>query len=252
MNDLIEQVVKSVEEAQRILFITGAGISAESGLPTYRGVSGLYESKSTDEGMQIEEALSGEMFQMNPEITWKYVSQIEAACRDKKPNSGHYLISKLESLGKNIWVLTQNIDGFHHQAGSSNVIDIHGHIYDLKCPSCHYRDKVDSYDSLEIPPKCPECGTIIRPDVVLFNEMLPMDKLTILSDQLNKGFDLIFSIGTTSVFQYIAQPVLDAVSKGVPTVEINPTETTVSRFVKYRIADTAVTTLESIWEKLNG
>jgi NAD-dependent deacetylase len=251
MDSFIDKIAETIIKSQRILFITGAGISADSGLPTYRGVSGLYESKNTEDGIQIEHALSGGMMKTNPEISWKYISQIEAACRNKQPNQGHHMIYQLETLGKNIWVLTQNIDGFHQSAGSTNVIDIHGHIYDLKCTQCRYKTKVKSYQELAtIPPLCPACNRLVRPQVVLFDEMLPLDKLEKLSDELNNGFDMVFSIGTTSVFPYIAQPVLDAANKRIPTIEINPSETTVSHYVTYRIQDTAAKTLDAIWQKI--
>ena len=250
MDRYIDKIAETINTSHRILFITGAGISADSGLPTYRGVSGLYESKNTEDGIQIEHALSGNMIKTNPEITWKYISQIEAACRDKKPNQAHHVIYQLETTGKSIWILTQNIDGFHQLAGSTNVIDIHGHIYHLKCTQCRYKTVVKSYQELStIPPLCPSCNSLIRPEIVLFDEMLPMDKLEKLSDELNKGFDMVFSIGTTSVFPYIAQPVMDAASKRIPTVEINPSETTVSQYVMFRIQDKAAKTLAAIWQQ---
>lgn len=252
MDRNIDKIAEAINTSQRILFITGAGISADSGLPTYRGVSGLYESKNTEDGIQIEHALSGSMIKTNPDISWKYISQIEAACRGKNPNRAHDIIYQLEIIGKNIWILTQNIDGFHQLAGSTNVIDIHGHIYHLKCTQCRYKIVVKSYQELStIPPLCPSCNSLVRPDVVLFDEMLPIDKLEKLSDELNKGFDLVFSIGTTSVFPYIAQPILDAASKGIPTVEINPSETTVSQYVTYRVQDKAAKTFEAIWPRIN-
>ena len=99
--------------AKRILFITGAGLSADSGLPTYRGVGGLYEGALTDIGLPIEQALSGEVFRSRPDITWRYLAQIESSCRGARPNAGHYAIARLAALHGKVTTLTQNVDGFH-------------------------------------------------------------------------------------------------------------------------------------------
>ncbi|MBN1612305.1 MAG: NAD-dependent protein deacylase, partial [Polyangiaceae bacterium] len=109
----LDQVTGWLEVARRVLFITGAGISADSGLPTYRGVGGLYNRGVTEDGMAIEEALSGDVFSSRPEVTWRYLRQIEAACRDATCNRAHNVIALLERGPREIWVLTQNVDGFH-------------------------------------------------------------------------------------------------------------------------------------------
>lgn len=242
----IKEIASLVEDANRILSITGAGISADSGLPTYRGVGGLYSQGLTEEGLPIETALSHRMFLERPAISWKYIAQIEQTCRGKKPNTGHYFFAELEKSGKRVCILTQNVDGFHHQAGSTNVIDIHGHIYDIVCSHCRFRCRVESYSELDIPPSCPRCRKILRPDVVLFDEMLPVAKLARLEKELEKGFDLVFSIGTTSFFPYIAQPVIAAAKNGIPTVEINPDRTAISPIVRIKIDGKAAETLRKV------
>jgi NAD-dependent deacetylase len=223
--------------ARRMLFITGAGVSADSGLPTYRGIGGLYDGNATDEGYAIEEALSGEMMAQRPEITWKYLGQIEANCRGARPNAAHAAIAWLEAIkGRgDVTVLTQNIDGLHRAAGSRELIEIHGTLHRLSCTGCGLRREVADYAGLAIPPSCPECGSLLRPDVVLFGEALPPGAVQRLIATLERGVDLVFSIGTTSVFPYIAEPVFDALRRGVPTVEINPGASRVSDYVDYRL-----------------
>lgn len=248
---IIEQISEQLSQSKRLLFITGAGISAESGLPTYRGVSGLYENKTTEEGYPIEQALSGAMFRQEPNITWKYMAQIEACCRGKSFNTAHQIIAEMEAKFESICVFTQNIDGFHHHAGSTDVIDIHGNIYELSCVGCDYQISPKDYSEIEVPPYCPECGEMVRPNVVLFDEALPMDKIYRFEAELSKGFDMIFSIGTSSVFPYIAQPVIDASRKGVMTIEINPEETVVSSFVEIRLPTGACSAMKQIWEDFN-
>ena len=245
----VAEVARILKKSKSILFITGAGISADSGLPTYRGVSGLYNRGETEEGLPIEMVLAGQMLTSRPEITWKYLAQIENNCRQGRFNRGHEIIARMEKEFERVWVLTQNIDGFHHQAGSENIIDIHGDLHKLFCKACRWQETMDDYSQLQIPPKCPACGGVVRPDVVFFGEMLPTEKLEILQAQLHKGFDIYFSIGTTSVFPYIQQPIIDAKYRKLTTVEINPAKTQVSDIIDIRIPTGAADALDAIWSE---
>ncbi|MDR1461806.1 MAG: NAD-dependent protein deacylase, partial [Azoarcus sp.] len=123
---VLDDIADSLRRAERPLFITGAGISADSGLPTYRGIGGLYNDRQAEEGISIEEALSGHMLAHRPELTWRYIGQIERNCRDAEPSAAHRLIAALEAEKPGTWVLTQNIDSLHRTAGSKNLIEIHG------------------------------------------------------------------------------------------------------------------------------
>jgi len=245
---IINHITSILQKSKRILFITGAGMSADSGLPTYRGIGGLYNDGLTEDGIPIEEALSGYMMLENPEIAWKHISGIEKVCRDAKFNRGHQVIAEMEKHFESVWVLTQNVDGLHRSAGTKNIIDIHGDVHDLRCMKCPHRFSVENYSNLQIPPVCEKCGAIIRPDVVLFNEMLSYEKLNLLMKEGSKGFDIVFSVGTTSVFPYIQAPVMQAKSYGIPTVEINPGETEVSAIVEHKLHIGAAVALEVIWE----
>lgn len=249
---LLDQTARALARARSLLAITGAGISADSGLPTYRGIGGLYDETDLEEGIPIEVALSGEMIAHRPELTWKYIHQIEGACRGAQPNRAHEVLVLLEKRLERLCILTQNVDGFHRQAGSTNVIDIHGDIHDLRCTECEYRRQVHDYRDLGPLPRCPDCNGVIRPDVVLFGEMLPVDKLARLETEMRTGFDLVFTIGTTSVFPYIAGPVYEALRAGIPTVEINPGESEVSRIVEIKLPLGAAFACEEIWQRLTS
>lgn len=251
----VEQLAEVLTGAARVLFITGAGVSADSGLPTYRGVGGLYDSGTTDEGVPIEVALSGQMLTARPEICWKYMLQIERACRGAAPNRAHEVIAALQQRGAGAWLLTQNVDGLHARAGSEPLIEIHGNLQTLYCTACAWRARVDDFMALEpelgtpdapTVPRCPDCGSMIRPEVVLFGEMLPPTAITDLERELQAGFDAVVSIGTTSAFPYIAAPVVMAKRAGKPTVEINPGETEVSEVVDLRIRSSAATTFSAL------
>lgn len=247
----ISDIVSRLRGCRSVLFVTGAGISADSGLPTYRGIGGLYEQDATDDGIPIETALSGAMFKRDPAITWKYIHQIENSCRSAGPNRAHEVIAEFERRFDRVWTLTQNVDGLHHAAGSVQVIDIHGDVHRLLCTRCGHRWRVATYAGLDIPPSCPECSSLVRPEVVLFGEMLPLDRSRVLQEQLERGFDAVFSIGTTSVFPYIAEPVIDARRRGALTVEINPGSSQVSHIVDHRLQVGAAAAMDAVVRELD-
>jgi NAD-dependent deacetylase len=248
-----QQLLKS---ANAVLFITGAGISVDSGLPTYRGIGGLYEGQRTEEGYAIETALSASMFRHHPEITWKYLWQIGSACRHAQFNAGHAVIANIEKNKPNTWVLTQNIDGFHHQAGSKNLIEIHGCGENLYCVSCDFKTTATQFlgnyqQEISLPPHCPKCGGIIRPDVVLFDEMLPEKALSQLYKLLETmPFDVVIAVGTSAQFPYIQQPVLLAKQLGIPIIEINPTQSELSSLATYHLRGSAAATLCELWQMI--
>lgn len=246
----LDAVAVRLREARRVLFVTGAGISADSGLPTYRGVGGLYDGAGTEDGLPIEVALSGETMRRDPALCWKYIAQIERACRGARPNGGHRVIAALEERCE-VVVLTQNVDGLHGDAGSSDVIEVHGTVRSLRCTRCGRGSQVRDYAGMKLPPTC-SCGGIVRPEVVLFGEMLPAAAVGRMHRAFAQPFDVVFSIGTTSVFPYIATPVIDQARSGGFAVEINPGESAVSRLVTHRIRSGAASALSALWERLDA
>jgi NAD-dependent deacetylase len=247
----LNEAAELISSADSIFFITGAGISADSGLPTYRGVGGLYDGRQTVDGVSIEAALSAGMFRSRPEITWKYMGEIEASARSKTFNRGHEVIAELERNKPRVWVLTQNIDGYHLAAGSRNVIEIHGTMRRIRCTQCGKTKEVQTYEGLQIPPHCESCSGLIRPDVVLFDEMLPEKATQTLERELRQGFELYVSIGTSSVFPYIIQPILYAQMVGLPTIEINPAnKTDISKLVTVHVPIRAAEALDRIAQKI--
>ena len=251
----INEVAKLLLDSQRILFITGAGISADSGLPTYRGVGGLYDGKSTEDGFAIEEALGGTMMQRRPDITWKYLWQIGEACHKAQPNKAHEIIAQIENIKPDTWVSTQNIDGFHRDVETKNLIEIHGNAFSLFCSSCgkskDYQElTAELKNELVFPPICPECNGVIRPNVVLFGEQLPAKAINQLYSLLDSKIDLVVSIGTSGVFPYIVEPIRIANSRYKLTVEINPAETDISYMFDYRIKLGAAEAMERIWYQI--
>ncbi|QID19677.1 NAD-dependent protein deacylase [Nitrogeniibacter mangrovi] len=248
--DTIDAVAGLIRGARRVLFITGAGISADSGLPTYRGIGGLYDEQLTGHGIPIEQALSGQMMARRPEVTWQYLAQIEATCRGAEANDAHRAIARIVAERPGSMVLTQNVDGFHAAVGTAGLVEIHGNLHQLLCTECGRGRRVADFVGLQIPPACPTCGGLMRPDVVLFGEALPSQAVMKLEHLLADGVDLVVSIGTSSAFPYIAGPVVWAAEDGVPTVEINPGQTPVSGFVTHRLAMGAAEAMRAIEARL--
>jgi len=245
----VEAIAGRLGRESRLLVITGAGMSADSGLPTYRGIGGLYEAAGTEEGVPIEEALSGRMLRERPKLCWKYLAQIGRAAFGGRPNRGHEVLAEMEGYFAHVCVVTQNVDGYHQQAGSRNVIDLHGDMHWLICTGCGWRGEVARVEDIPWPPVCRSCGAGLRPEVVLFGEPLPAEKLARLQGELESGFDAVFSVGTTGVFPYIAEPIVLARELGWMTVEINPALTRVSDLVEYRLAARAAEALAAIWDR---
>ena len=258
LEQTLELVAAELRRANRVLFITGAGISADSGLPTYRGIGGLYNTEKTEEGYPIEQCLSASMFRARPDITWKYMRRIGEAVLQYRPNPAHEVLAKWEKefarRGGKVVIFTQNIDAYHRLAGSENVLEIHGTLNELFCTKCTW--------SLSLPeclkeleqntvPACPKCGAVIRPRIVMFEEMLPRPVLVQFEEEFDggKGFDMVFSIGTSAMFPYIIGPVYDAVRCGKTAVEINPAAGDLSHRVTYHLpmrAAEAMTRLDAL------
>jgi NAD-dependent deacetylase len=244
------EVGRLLGDATRVLFITGAGVSAESQIPTFRGATAAFADGMTEDGIPFEEALSGTIFQTKPELSWKYLSLLEQSMRGKAPNAAHRAMAALQTAHRHVCIATQNIDGLHQQAGSKTVLELHGNIRRVICTKCQYSAYFETFESLPPLPRCPQCNAILRPDVVLYEEHLPGVVLDTFEHEQEKGFDLVFSVGTTSLFHYVTQPVWDAARRKTPVVEINPEETPVSDLAEFRFREPAGQTLQQMMNKM--
>lgn len=245
---MIDRIAKMLATSRSVLFVTGAGISVDSGLPTYRGSGSVFNLDCTEDGLCVERALSGDLLEGHPELTWKYLFQMERMCRDVRCNRAHQVIAEMERHFERVWTLTQNVDGLHRAAGCRNVIDVHGDLHNLMCTRCRRRETVADYSRLTLPPVCPTCAGPVRPDIVLFGEGLSPEKLMMMLVELDSGFDMVFSIGTSSVFPYVAEPIQMAAALGRPTVEINPGLSEVSEIVDFHLPLGAASALDAIWQ----
>ncbi len=245
--ELLDAVGVLLSQARSALFITGPGVSHESGLSHYRGIAGLRRKKPED-GKLFEGALSIEMLRRKPELTWKYLLRMEEQIRAAEPNRTHEVLVKLEREIKRTSIMTINIDRLHQKAGSRNVIEMHGALFDLLCSSCEISTRHSSFDALDIPPRCKTCGAVLRPDMPLFGEALPIDPFTRLQQELDEGFDIVFAIGVPTMFPYLARPVLLARAAGIPTVEIGPQSSEISDVVDFRFKATTESVMGAVWD----
>jgi NAD-dependent deacetylase len=173
---------------------------------------------------------------------------MERIVRDALPNRGHEVISQFERELRRTLVMTQNVDNLHQRAGSRNVIEMHGALQKLRCTRCEITERVESFEGLSIPPKCANCGSPLRPDMVLFGEALPPDPFTDLQVELDQGFDIVIAVGIGTMYPYIARPLLVAKAEGIPTIEIGATQTDLSDVVDFRFRGSPSKVLAMIWD----
>ncbi|HZQ55984.1 MAG TPA: NAD-dependent deacylase [Bryobacteraceae bacterium] len=219
-----------VRRAQRIAALTGAGISAESGVPTFRGAAGLWKQ------FRPEELATPQAFRRDPALVWKWYDWRRSMIAQVKPNPGHAALATLERRANTFTLITQNVDGLHQQAGSEDVLEVHGSIWRLRCTACS-REWLDRTVPLSVPPHC-ECGAMARPAVVWFGEALPPD-IWSTAEQAVSSCDLLLVIGTSAVVYPAAGLVPLARGRGTKIVEVNIQPTAVSSLVDYTLAGPA-------------
>lgn len=213
------EFIKILKTAKNVVALTGAGISAESGIPTFRDKDGLFTRSN------VEDVATPEGFKRNPKLVWEWYAMRRERVKQAQPNPGHIALAKFEEIFPNFTLITQNVDGLHQKAGSKNVIELHGNIMRNKCfANSHPVDVEKLPASSEIPPSCPICRSPIRPDVVWFGELLDPDILS-EAENATKNADVFFSIGTSSVVYPAAGFITLAKEYGATVVEVNPNET---------------------------
>jgi len=213
MREEIVEAAKLIASTRPWIALTGAGISADSGIPTFRGPNGLWRR------YRPEDLATPEAFQRDPHLVWEwYRWRMEIVFR-AKPNPAHTALKRLEDLGVLVCVITQNVDGLHQLAGTRCVIELHGSIRRVRCTSCSYRAEV-SEPPTEIPPRCPECGSLLRPDVVWFGEPIPSEALSRALELCERAAGIIV-VGTSGVVMPAGMLPHIVKSRGGYVVEIN-------------------------------
>jgi len=230
-------------ERTRVAVLTGAGISAESGVPTFRGPGGLWRS------YRPEELATPQAFHRDPKLVWEWYDwrrQLIARC---EPNAAHRTLAELERVLRHFTLITQNVDGLHRRAGSRRVVELHGNIWRMRCLNEGSAIEDHTVPLPEIPPRCPQCGGLLRPDVVWFGESLPPDALE-AAFTASRNCGLMLVIGTSAVVQPAASLPLIAKEHGAYLIEVNPQPTPLSPYADETIREPAAVALPRLKERL--
>ena len=233
--------------AERICVSTGAGMSAESGVPTFRDPqTGLWSK------FNPQELATPEAFARDPRRVWAWYRQRRAALKQVEPHEGHRVLARWEQRKSGLTIITQNVDGLHHRAGSRRVIELHGRLDIARCTACDYQQQ--DLEDLGPEPHCPECGAWLRPGVVWFGEMLPPGALE-RAFELARSCELMLVIGTSGVVQPAASLAEIAASCGARVVEINPERTPISEIADVHLRSgcrAALVAIDAAWQRLAG
>jgi len=222
-----KNLIEKLKASKSIVFFTGAGISAESGIPTFRGKEGIWNK------LKPEELANFDAFLKNPELVWEWYNHRKKIIHQSQPNQGHIAIAEMQSaLGgfPEVAVITQNIDNLHRRAGSKTVYELHGNIERNYCIKCRtfYNEELDFSKGI---PKC-KCGGLIRPDVVWFGEYLPENQFD-ASEKTAQNCDIFFIVGTSAVVYPAASLIFTAKQNKAYLVEINIEETEISNYADW-------------------
>lgn len=230
-----------LREFQRVVFFTGAGMSADSGVPTYRGAGGIWKE------YDYRRYACQQAFDRTPEAVWEfhnYRRSVVAAC---DPNPGHAIVARAERVLPSVTVVTQNIDGLHRRAGSDNILELHGNLWRVRCDSCRIKETGDENPRTRL--RCDKCGGWWRPDIVWFGDYL--DPAVLEGARLRlQACDLLVSIGTSAVVHPAALLPELARAAGALCVEINPDETPASDLYQVHMRGPATAMLAELAEGL--
>ena len=230
----IEAARASVRKARRITVLTGAGVSAESGIPTFRSNGGYWQTH------RFEELATPEGFARDPRMVWQWYEERRRGIAAAKPNPGHEALVELEKRASRFALITQNVDGLHERAGSKNVIHLHGSIWAVRCLMCGV-EKMEYAELNELPPAC-DCGGMLRPGVVWFGEGLPEGALERATDETRLA-EVVIVAGTSAQVYPAAGLIPLAIGSGAQVIEINPEETDYSTGVTWKLTDTSANML---------
>jgi NAD-dependent deacetylase len=239
------ELTNIMRAAQRLAALTGAGISAESGVPTFRdAMTGLWAR------FRPEQLASPAAYQSDPRLVWEWYAWRREMIAKAQPNPGHLALVEFERHILNFTLITQNVDGLHHRAGSRQVLELHGNIQRIKCMDKGHL--VESWaESDTIPPRCPKCGAMLRPDVVWFGENLPLETLQAAWEAAETA-DVFLSIGTSTMVEPAASLPFAAQQRGAVVVEVNPHETPLTRIADFSLRGPSGVVLpalvQAVWE----
>lgn len=235
----ISSIKHSVRGARRLLVITGSGVSAESGIPTFRDVNGWWKT------YKPEELATKEAFNREPAEVWRWYEMRRAIIAGAEPNLAHQALARAEISGRRVAIITQNVDDLHERAGHREIIHVHGSIWQLRCTAegTVFEDRRVPLPT--IPPLC-TCGQIARPNIVWWDEELDPLVTARVDALVKESFDFVLAVGTEATFDYIRQWALSAKARGALLVELNPRTTALTSAVDMHIGGKAGEVLDVI------
>jgi NAD-dependent deacetylase len=239
---MMEELVARLSAARSVLVLTGSGISAESGLPTFRGAGGLWQTH------RVEELASPEGFARNPVLVWSWYNERKSAHQRARPNAGHYALARLEMLTAAFTLATQNVDSLHLRAGSQRVLELHGNLREARCTHCAARRPLGR-SGLPLDQIEHACGGRMRPDIVWFGESVP-DGVWEAAYGAALRADVILVVGTSAVVYPAAA--LAHMNRAAYVAEINPEATAITERVDCVLRGTAAQMLPAIVEALSS
>ena len=225
MEKTIDTLKEIITRSERVTVLTGAGISAESGVPTFRGAGGVWGD------YQVTDVATPQAFSRDPELVWAFYNWRRNLLSTVSVNPGHEALVTLENYANDFTLITQNVDGLHREAGSIRVLEIHGNLWDVRCTKCN-RLKMDRSQDMGPLPRCTDCGGLLRPNVVWFGESLDPDILEQAIDA-SRTCELMLVVGTSAIVQPAASLSLQAKAAGAVIVEVNTEETPQSGQMDY-------------------
>jgi len=237
------EFIRQLAGAKRVTVLTGAGVSAESGVPTFRDAqTGLWAK------FKPGELATPQAFRRNPRLVWEWYDWRRKRVAGVQPNPAHLALAEMERLFPHFHLITQNVDGLHQRASSRNVIELHGNLTRTKC--FDEGTIISNWpDTGEIPPKCPNCGGLLRPDVVWFNEPMPEAEME-RAIEASTHCDIFFSIGTSAAVYPAASLPYEALRSGATTVEINPEPTPFTEDAHFAFAGAAGLVLPALLNRI--
>ena len=238
-------LLEALAQARRLIVFTGSGVSAESGVPTFRDAqTGIWSR------YKPEELATPQAYRRNPRLVWEWYAWRRELVQKAYPNPAHYALAQIERQVPQFTLLTQNVDGLHREAGSRKVIELHGNIFRVKCAQ---EGQIVKYwrESGEIPPRCPYCNGPLRPDVVWFGEALPGNALD-AAWRVARDSEVFLSVGTSGLVQPAAILPVMAKDHGGLLVEINPNETPLTKQADYVMAGPAAVILPALVKAVWG
>ena len=232
MDDQIQAIAQALNQAKRLTIFTGAGVSKESGIPTFRDKDGIW-SKYSPETLGTPQG-----FRDNPKLVWDWFEYRRNLVLSCKPNSGHFALAELDNLIEDVVVITQNVDNYHEQAGSKEVWHLHGLLNQHRCSeNCQGKPtllELNKLDRTQTPPHCPHCDAYVRPNVVWFRELLPEDILA-NAKQRSAENDVMLVIGTTGLVDPAGKLPRIAKRNDSTVIEVNPSYSMITRFADYKL-----------------